>query len=152
MLHVYKDFIGKQSSKIKNVVERGAVKKFAEAIGDPHPIFMDEEFGKASRYKTNIAPPTFPRVFDFGNIEGFVLPEKGLIHGEQIYNYERPLLVGEEIYCYSKVEKYVVKKGSTGSMSFLTISENGEDLNGNLIFSSKLVVILTEAVRKGMMV
>ncbi|THE10253.1 MaoC family dehydratase [Bacillus timonensis] len=149
---MYKDFIGKQSSKIKNVVERGAVKKFAEAIGDPHPIFMDEEFGKASRYKTNIAPPTFPRVFDFGNIEGFVLPEKGLIHGEQIYNYERPLLVGEEIYCYSKVEKYVVKKGSTGSMSFLTISENGEDLNGNLIFSSKLVVILTEAVRKGMMV
>ncbi|MFS0823367.1 MaoC family dehydratase N-terminal domain-containing protein [Bacillus sp. 1P02SD] len=148
---MYKDFIGKQSVKVKNVVERGAVKRFAEAIGDPHPIFMVEEFGKASRYKTNIAPPTFPRVLDFGNIEGFVLPEKGLIHGEQIYNYERPLLVGEEIYCYSKVEKYVEKKGSTGSMGFLTISENGEDINGNLIFSSKLVVIITETVRKGMM-
>ncbi|MDR4886176.1 MaoC family dehydratase N-terminal domain-containing protein [Fredinandcohnia sp. QZ13] len=148
---MYKDFIGKQSAKVKNVVERGAVKKFAEAIGDPHPIFMDEEFGKASRYKTNIAPPTFPRVFEFGKIEGFVLPEKGLIHGEQIYNYERPLLVEEEIYCYSKVEKYVEKKGSTGSMGFLTISENGVDLNGDLIFSSKLVVIITEAVRKGML-
>ncbi|RFB18818.1 MaoC family dehydratase [Bacillus sp. HNG] len=148
---MYKDFIGKQSAKVKNVVERGAVKKFAEAIGDPHPIFMDEEFGKASRYKTNIAPPTFPRVFEFGKIEGFVLPEKGLIHGEQIYNYERPLLVGEEIYCYTKVEKYVEKKGSTGSMGFLTISENGEDLNGDLIFTSKLVVIITEAVRKGML-
>ncbi|MEH7237511.1 MaoC family dehydratase N-terminal domain-containing protein [Bacillus sp. JJ1562] len=147
---MYKDFIGEQSAKVKNVVERGAVKKFADAIGDPHPIFIDEEFGKASRYKTNIAPPTFPRVLEFGSIEGFVLPEKGLIHGEQVYKYERPLLVGEEIHCYSKVENYVEKKGSTGSMGFLTISENGEDLSGELIFSSKLVVIITDAVRKGM--
>lgn len=148
---MYKEFVGKQSTKVKNTIERGAVKKFAEAIGDSHPIFIDEEFGKASRYQTNIAPPTFPRVLEFGNIEGLVLPEKGLIHGEQIYKYERPLLVGEEIYCYSTVEKYAEKKGSIGSMGFLTISENGEDLNGELIFSSKLVVIITEAVRKGMM-
>ncbi|MEH7223501.1 MaoC family dehydratase N-terminal domain-containing protein [Bacillus sp. JJ1566] len=148
---MYKDFIDKQSAKVKNVVERGAVKKFAEAIGDAHPIFIDEGFGKASIYKTNIAPPTFPRVLEFGRIEGLILPEKGLIHGEQIYKYERPLLVGEEISCYSKVENYVEKKGSTGSMGFLTISENGEDSNGKLIFSSKLVVIITEAVRKGLM-
>ncbi|MEH7382170.1 MaoC family dehydratase N-terminal domain-containing protein [Bacillus sp. JJ1533] len=148
---MYKEFIGKQSARVKNVVERGAVKQFAEAIGDPHPIFIDEEFGNTSRYKTNIAPPTFPRVFEFGRIDGFVLPEKGLIHGEQVYKYERPLFVGEEIYCYSKVENYVEKKGSTGSMGFLTIRENGEDANGEQIFSSKLVVIITESVRKGMM-
>lgn len=148
---MYKDFIGKESAKVKNVIERGAVKKFAEAIGDPHPIFTDEEFGKVSRYKTNIAPPTFPRVLEFGEIAGLHLPEKGLIHGEQVFKYKRPLLVGEEIYCYSKVENSVEKKGASGSMCFLTISENGEDENGELIFSSKLVVIITEAVRKGMM-
>ncbi len=146
-----KVFIGKQSVKVKNVIERGAVKKFAVAIGDAHPIFIDEEYGKASRYKTNIAPPTFPRVLEFGNIEGLVLPEKGLIHGEQIFNYERPIRVGEVIYCYSKVENYVEKKGSTGSMGFLTISENGEDVKGELIFSSKIIVIITEAVRKEML-
>lgn len=148
---MYKDFIGKQSTKVRNVIERGAVKKFAEAIGDAHPIFIDEQVGNASRYKTNIAPPTFPRVLEYGSIDGLVLPEKGLIHGEQIYEYERPLRVGEEIYCYSKVDNYVEKKGSTGTMGFLTISENGEDKNGNPIFSSRLVVIITEAVRKAMM-
>ncbi|WP_010281844.1 MaoC family dehydratase N-terminal domain-containing protein [Bacillus timonensis] len=148
---MYKDFIGKQSAKIKNIIEWGAVKKFAEAIGDAHPIFIDEEFGKNSIYKTNIAPPTFPRVLEFGEIQGLVLPEKGLIHGEQVFKYKRPLLVGEEIYCYSKVENCVEKKGATGSMCFLTISENGEDVNGELIFTSKLVVIITEAVRRGIM-
>ena len=60
---MFKDQIGKQSNKVKNTVERGAVKKFAEAIGDLHPIYFDEETGRNSRYKDNIAPPTFPEDF-----------------------------------------------------------------------------------------
>lgn len=148
---MFSEFIGKSSPKVKNSVERGAVKKFAEAIGDPHPIFIDEEVGKASRYGTTIAPPTFPRVFDYGEIEGLELPDKGLIHGEQVYEYKRPLIVGEDIFCYSVFEKYTEKKGSSGTMGFITVVSYGEDENGDIIFSSKQVAIITEAVRKGMM-
>lgn len=145
---MFRDQIGKQSEKVKNVVERGAVKKFAEAISDPHPIYINEETGRASRYQNNIAPPTFPRVFDYGVIEGLHLPEKGLIHGEQSFHYERPLLVGEEIYCYSKVKNYTEKKGNFGEMGFLVVESYGEDLEGNTIFSSTSTVIISEAVRK----
>lgn len=149
---MFEQIIGKRSSKVKNVVERGAVRKFAEAIGDAHPIFVDEETGKKSRYQTNIAPPTFPRTFNFGKIEGLNLPNKGLIHGEQIYHYERPLLVGEEVLCYAEITNYYEKKGSNGRMGFLVVNNNGEDLEGNLIFKSKGIVIITEAVRKVLMV
>lgn len=149
---MYTDFIGKRSNKVRNTVERGAVKKFADSIGDRHPLYLDEEAGKNSRYKNNIAPPTFPRVFEYGVIEGLKLPGKGLIHGEQTYHYERPLLVGEEINCYSEVSSYFEKTGSSGSMAFLSIKQYGEDLNGNLIFSSEQVIIINEAVRKGMKV
>ncbi|MDQ0218847.1 MaoC family dehydratase [Peribacillus cavernae] len=145
---MFKDSIGKRSNKVKNIVERGAVKKFAEAIGDTHPLYLDEETGKHSRYKQNIAPPTFPRVFDYGIIEGLNLPNKGLIHGEQIYHYERPLLVGEEIYCYAEVKDYYEKAGKNGSMGFLVLENNGEDINGKAIFTSTSIVIITEAVRK----
>jgi acyl dehydratase len=145
---MFEQTIGKRSSKVKNVVERGAVKKFAEAIGDLHPIYVDEETGRKSRYQNNIAPPTFPRTFDYGKIEGLYLPNKGLIHGEQVYHYERPLVVGEEILCYAEVTDYYEKKGSNGRMGFLVVNNNGEDLLGNLIFKSKGVVIITEAVRK----
>jgi acyl dehydratase len=147
---LYSDQIGKRSNKVKNLVERGAVKKFAESIGDLHPIYFDEETGRLSRYKSNIAPPTFPRVFDYGEIEGLNLPPKGLIHGEQTYHYERPLLVGEEIRCYSVVENYAEKKGSQGTMGILVLQSYGEDLAGNIIFTSKQTVIITEAVRKVM--
>lgn len=129
-------------------MERGAVKKFAEAIGDLHPIYFDEETGRNSRFKNNIAPPTFPRTFDYGAIEGLKLPEKGLIHGEQTFHYERPLLVGEEIVCYSEVKKYFEKKGNFGEMGFLILESFGEDLACNTIFSSTSTIVISEAVRK----
>lgn len=149
---MFTESIGKKSNKVKNMVERGAVKKFAESIGDTHPIYLDEETGENSRYKRNIAPPTFPRVFDYGVIDGLNLPNKGLIHGEQTYHYKRPLLVGEEIYCYTVVKDYYEKAGKNGSMGFLVLENNGQDLSGNTIFTSSSVVIITEAVRKVLMV
>lgn len=133
---------------MKNVVERGAVKKFAESIGDLHPIYFDEEAGRNSRYKNNIAPPTFPRTFDYGVIEGLNLPNKGLIHGEQTFHYKRPLVVGEELLCYSEVKKYFEKKGNFGDMGFLVLESFGEDAAGNVIFSSTSTVVISEAVRK----
>lgn len=145
---MFNDQVGKRSTKVKNVVERGAVKKFAEAIGDLHPIYFDEETGRNSRFKNNIAPPTFPRTFDYGAIEGLKLPEKGLIHGEQTFHYERPLLVGEEIVCYSEVKKYFEKKGNFGEMGFLILESFGEDLACNTIFSSTSTIVISEAVRK----
>lgn len=149
---MFNDLIGKKSNRVKNNVERGAVKKFAESIGDLHPIYIDEEYGNQTRYKNNIAPPTFPRVFDYGAIEDLNLPSKGLIHGEQIYHYERPLLVGEEVWCYSIVENYYEKEGKAGNMGFLVMKSFGETPDGEIIFSSVQVVIITEAVRKGMTV
>lgn len=145
---MFKDQIGKQSNKVKNSVERGAVKKFAEAIGDLHPIYFDEEVGQQSRYRNNIAPPTFPRVFDYGVIDGLNLPNKGLIHGEQSFHYERPLLVGEDVYCYTVVKSYAEKKGNFGDMGFLVLESFGEDQDGNTIFSSTSTIVISEAVRK----
>jgi acyl dehydratase len=145
---LFNNQVGKRSNKMKNVVERGAVKKFAEAIGDLHPIYFDEETGRNSRYKYNIAPPTFPRTFDYGVIEGLNLPNKGLIHGEQTFHYKRPLVVGEELLCYSEVKKYFEKKGNFGEMGFLVLESFGEDLAGNVIVSSTSTVVISEAVRK----
>ncbi|MET3320810.1 MaoC family dehydratase N-terminal domain-containing protein [Peribacillus butanolivorans] len=148
---MFNESIGKQSKPVKNLVERGAVKKFALAIGDPHPIFIDEEKGRQSRYGTNIAPPTFPRVFDFGAIEGLDLPNKGLIHGEQKYHYNRPLRVGEEITCYTEVRDYYEKKGKQGEMGFLALKNYGTDANGEIVFTAEQLVIINETIKRMVM-
>jgi acyl dehydratase len=149
---MYRDLIGKKSKTVKNVVERELVRRFAESIGDFHPIYVDEETGKKSRYGKNIAPSTFPRVLRSGIVEGLKLPKKGLIHGEQSYHFERPLLVGEEVHSYSVIEDYYEKEGSTGKMGFLKTKRYGEDGNGNLIFTEESVTIITETVRRSLQV
>lgn len=149
---MYKDVVGKKSKRIKNHVERGWVKRFAESIGDLHPLYIDEETGKNSKYGNNIAPPTYPRTFDYGLVPGLNLPEKGLIHGEQTYHYNRPLLVGETVYCYTGVEDYFEKTGNNGLMGFLVTKRYGEDIKGNVIFIEGSTVIITEAVREAMKV
>lgn len=147
-----KETIGKRSEKVKNTIERGAVKKFAEAIGDLSPIFFDEEVGANSRYKRNIAPATFPVTLDFGVVPELPLPSKGLIHGEQSFHYKRPLFVGEEVYCYTEVKDYYEKTGNFGDMGFLVISKIGVDAEDEVIFTEERVVIISETVRREMLV
>lgn len=144
--------IGKRSAIVKNTVEKGAVKKFAEAIGDLSPIYIDEEVGKNSRFKRNIAPSTFPVTFEFAAVDELKLPSKGLIHGEQSFHYKRPLLVGEDVYCFTEVKDYYEKTGNFGKMGFLVLSRSGLDSHDELIFTEERVIIINEEVRKEMLV
>jgi acyl dehydratase len=147
---MWQDQVGSKSDVKKNLVEKGAVRKFAEAIGDANPLYLDEEAAGQSRYGRLMAPPTFPRTFDYGVIEGLKLPGSGLIHGEQHFYYERPLFVGDEVACYTELNNFYEKIGSQGVMSFLVFDRVGEDANGKRVFMTREILIVTEAVRKGM--
>lgn len=142
------EYVGKKSMKVKNTIEKGAVRKFAEAIGDAVPILIDEK----CRHGKNIVPPTFPVTLDYGTIPGLRLPSKGLIHGEQRFHYKRPLSIGEDINCHFELKDYFEKSGHSGKMSFLVFANYGEDNHENLIFSTERILIINEAVKKGMFV
>jgi acyl dehydratase len=146
----YRQFIGHRSEPVLNVVEKGAVRKFAEAVGDPNPLYVDEEAAKASRYGRLIAPPTFPRTFDYGELEGLGSPGQGFIHGEHRIRYERPLLVGEEIVCYAEVKDYYEKVGREGTLGFLISERVGQSHEGKRIFAMLDIAILTPAMRKSL--
>ncbi len=146
----FERFIGHRSEAVSNVVEKGAVKKFAEAIGDPNPLYVDEEAAKASRYGRLLAPPTFPRTFEYGEVEGMGPPGQGLIHGEHRIHYERPLFVGEEVLCYAKVKDYYEKEGREGTLGFLISERVGESPEGERIFTMLDTAILTPAMRESL--
>jgi hydroxyacyl-ACP dehydratase HTD2-like protein with hotdog domain len=93
-----------------------------------------------------IAPPTFPRTLDYGQIEGLALPAAGVIHGEQAYEYYRPLYIGEEVLCHATLRHVAEKKGRSGLLTFLTFERAGEDPAGQRIFTATEVAVLTEPV------
>jgi hypothetical protein len=146
---LYKEFVGLRSEPVKNLVERGPVRQFAEAIADPSPLYTHEKVAAESRYGCLLAPPTFPRTFDYGRIDGLELPRSGLIHGEFSISYERPLLVGDEVLCSMQLNDSYDKKGRRGLLGFLVFERTGEDPHGGRIFTTSDIVVVTEAVRRG---
>ncbi|MDQ4127138.1 MAG: MaoC family dehydratase N-terminal domain-containing protein [Actinomycetota bacterium] len=146
---LYDRFVGLRSEPVRNLVERGAVRRFAEAIADPCPLYIDEGAARESRYGRLLAPPTFPRTFDYGRVEGLDLPPAGLIHGEFCITYERPLLVDEELLCRMELKESYDKRGSRGLLGFLVFERTGESPRGERIFTANDTVIVTEAVRRG---
>lgn len=146
---LYAEVVGSRSQPMRNLVERGAVRRFAEAIADPNPLYVDEKVAEQSRYGALLAPPTFPRTFDYGRIEGLELPSAGLIHGEFRISYERPLLVGEELLCRMELKDSYDKQGRRGLLGFLVFERTGEDRYGERVFTTNDVVVVTDAVRRG---
>lgn len=78
-------------------VGREKIREFAEAVGDPNPVYTDPEAAKAVGHPDVIAPPTFPFVITYKAAGQVVLdPELGLdysrvVHGDQKFSYTRPV-------------------------------------------------------------
>ncbi|MBE0480261.1 MAG: MaoC family dehydratase N-terminal domain-containing protein [Dehalococcoidia bacterium] len=54
-----RQFIGKTAVPIVREVERGAIRRYADAVGNNNPLYCDEEYAAGSRYGDIIAPPGF---------------------------------------------------------------------------------------------
>ncbi len=51
--------IGKSGDTVIMEVEKGAIKRYADAVGDFNPIYWDEDYARGSRYGSIIAMPGF---------------------------------------------------------------------------------------------
>jgi acyl dehydratase len=84
-------------------VSRVKIADFADAIGDPNPVFRDPAAAKAAGHADVIAPPTFAIVISMaGNARAVADPGLGVnyamvVHGEQRFEYSRPIVAGDVV-------------------------------------------------------
>ena len=83
-------------------VGREHIRRFAEAIGDLSPAYLDPAAAQALGHPDVIAPPTFLTVLNFRfATEGPIAdPDLGLdyslvVHGEQSFELHRPVRAGD---------------------------------------------------------
>jgi acyl dehydratase len=117
-----KKLIGKETEPRTFDVERGHIRRFAEAIGDSNPIFNDEAKARDTRFGGMVAPPTFGRAF---GIEFFSIPLKmptarGLDGGSD-WEYFVPIRPGDRISVVSKLADVRESEGRLGTMIFTTV-------------------------------
>ena len=119
-----RDAIGLESEPATHDVEKGAIIKFAEAIGDQNPLFNDEEAARKSRYGGLIAPPTFLRSMSSSTMRIQARsPYPAILDGGSNWKYFEPVRPGDRIIVTSKVTDIFERRGSLGNMIF-TISES----------------------------
>ena len=54
-----KKFIGTSGEAKTYEVEKGAIRRFADAVDDTNPLYQDDAYARNSRYGSIIAPPGF---------------------------------------------------------------------------------------------
>jgi acyl dehydratase len=107
-----REFIGREYATSDTYeVSRELIRRFADAIGDPSPVYRDVEAAKAAGYPDVIAPPTFLTVltFRFGAEGPVADPALGLnyalvVHGEQRFVHHRPVRAGDVLTVSSRVD------------------------------------------------
>src|SRR4030042_531272 len=136
--------VGRKSLPAKNVSERGAIRRFAEAIGDPHPLWVDEDYARSTRCGGIVAPPTFAVSLQVGsNVrEGLPIDLTKILHGEMEFEYFRPLRAGETLFCQAEIVDFYTKEGKSGQMSFLVTETRGVDANGELVYKSRSTTLI----------
>ena len=113
--------IGTETAPVTTEVEKGAIIKFARAIGDDNPLFCDEMAARKSPYGGLIAPPTFLRSVASGRPElPFQLPLERLLDGGSDWEYFEPVRAGDRITSVARLTDISERTGRLGVMVFLT--------------------------------
>jgi acyl dehydratase len=108
--------VGAVGEAVSMVVEATAIRRFAEAIGDPNPLYHDDEYARATRWGGTIAPPTFlclllapvprPEV-DFGTVQ---------LNGGSAFASYRPVRPGDVIVGQATFADVRAVRGRSGEM------------------------------------
>ena len=131
---VIASFLGKSGDTIVFEVERGAIKRFADSVGDYNPLYWDDEFARQSGYGAIIAPPGFfgwptkwtgMPVFVPIQVELQAAMAKAgfgrLLAGGIEYDFLRPVRSGDTLAALPKVISIVEKESKGGAMFIATI-------------------------------
>ncbi len=105
------DSVGKSFTSPRTyVVGREKIREFARAVGETSDVCHDVDAAKSAGYADLIAPVTFPIVITLEIMgDTATSPEVGLnwsrvVHGDQRFKYERPIVAGDELSVTTTIE------------------------------------------------
>ncbi|MEE8398334.1 MAG: MaoC family dehydratase N-terminal domain-containing protein [Desulfobacterales bacterium] len=150
-------FIGKKGPPSVFVVEKEAIRRFADAVDDPNPLYWDDDYAKESRHGSILAPPGFisapwfsGRPRKWGR-KGEGAPDETagarpaiakagfgrILDGGIEYEFTKPVKAGDTITSQSTITDITVREGSTGKMVFMTTETTYTNQDGEVIATSR---------------
>jgi len=137
------DLVGHSCPPFTVEVEKGAIRRFAEALGDRNPIRHDEDAARAAGHRGLVAPPTFPASFrPPGDAPWMARLDRSRIRaGEQGFRLHRPILAGDRLTCRLTLTAVERKEGRSGPLTLLVQELDGRDADGAPVFTNRRVAV-----------
>ena len=137
--------IGQEAPARSEEVEKGAIRRFVNALGDHNPLYEDDEFAENSRYEGLIAPPLFvltlnrerrPQIDDRLG--------KGAVNAGNDFEFFCPIRPGDVITSKRKLADVKERAGSLGRMFLLTEETTFVNQRGDRVATGRWTTIVHE--------
>ena len=134
--------IGVESDTSVYEIEKGAIRKWADAIEDPNPLYYDEEYAKKKGYRSIIAPPAFIAQYAFpvktsqkqARIRS---PFARNLNGGNEYEFFKTVQAGDTITSTTKLAELFEREGRLGNMLFVIYETTYKNQNGEVVAKSR---------------
>lgn len=145
MVEFDRSVLGVESSPISYEVEKGAIRKFAEAIGDEDPMYYDEQAAQAAGFKTIVAPPTFLCSFRAQELPDLKIQfGRVRLNGGNEYDYYQPMYAGDTISVTATYADVTERTGRTGIMIFIITQLTFRNQRGEVVAIGRNTGIMRE--------
>lgn len=140
------ELIGKQSDPVILEVERGAIRKYAQAIEDPNPLYRDVEYARRSKYGGIICPPGFfglrikPREMTEDSLSRQIREQTGRFTAMDMggeLEFRLSIRAGDILTSVTRITDIYEEIGRSGNRLLLTIQETTyTNQNGDIVAKS----------------
>jgi len=126
------------------VVGREKIREFARAVFATDPVHTDPEVARARGFSDVVAPTTFPVVIQDQTLQQLLShPEANIdfsrvVHGDQRFDYQRPVVAGDELIATLRV----VKVQSLGGHSMVTSESHMTTPEGELVVTATSTLVV----------
>lgn len=142
--------IGRETLLATVTVTAEEIRRFAEAVGDLNPLYLDAEAAQAAGYSNIIAPPLFCMKMRGGRMRPDVPLEPGYasLHAGQDLEFVDEIYAGQTYTVTAKVAEAYEKTGRSGPMGFIVREVDIKDADGRVVVTLKERQIVRSAEKK----
>jgi len=151
------EFIGQGGDASILEIEKGAIRRFADAVDDRNPLYRDDEYARNSRYGSIITVPGFfgwptrsPRGSAIASSGGLTaglasaLSEAGynrILDGGMDYEFYMPVRTGDTLSANTRLKDVREREGGTGKMAIVRNETTYYNQNGDLVATAVATTI-----------
>lgn len=141
-----KQLIGQIQNVSINLVEQGAIQRYAKAVGDSNPLHNNVEFAKRSEWGRLMAPPAFAGwPVDEGGLDILEFVDRlialgaprGLLDGGVEYQFINRVGAGDTLVAVAKIVSIEGRETKLGATMITTVEVTFTNQNGAVAFIAK---------------